>query len=295
MMLRFRIAVAAMLALVMLSGSPALAWDAKTHREITQLAIEKLPPSPLKDFFVANQAHLLYYSVEPDVLREKYGDESEAIRHYINLEYFGPNPFPALVPDLAAMNKRFGISTVRRAGTLPWTIEQFSDALKQAWSRGDCAEVLRLAGFLAHYVGDASQPLHTTVHFDGYEGDRGVHMRIERAVDDSARMLGDAAAGHIQLLANQTPWLAAIEEIRASNSHVDQLLQADRAARSLWPRNRSEYDRALLSRTRAILVDQIALAASVLTSIWLMEWKQAGPGLICTDPAGYPAASAIPR
>jgi hypothetical protein len=120
-------------------------------------------------------------------------------------------------------------------------------------------------------------------------------MRIERAVDDDARMLGDAAADHIQLLANQTPWLAAIEEIRASNSHVDQLLQADRAARSLWSRNRSEYDRALLNRTRTILVDQIALAASVLTSIWLMEWKQAGPGLICTDPAGHPAASAKPR
>lgn len=179
--------------------------------------------------------------------------------------------------------------------TLPRTIEQFSDALEQAWSRRNCAEVLRLAGFLAHYVGDASQPLHTTVHFDGYVGDRGVHMRIERAVDDNARVLGDTAADHIQLFTNQTPWLAAIEEIRASNSHVDQLLQADRAARGSWSRNHSEYDHALFSRTRAILVDQIALAASVLTSTWLMKWKQAGAGSICTAPVGHPAASADPR
>jgi len=294
MVIRSRAALAATLALVLLSCGPALAWDAKTHREITMLAIEKLPPSPLKDFFAANQTHLLYYSVEPDVLREKYRDESEAIRHYINLEYFGPDPFAALVPDFATMNKRFGVSTVRRAGTLPWTIEEFSDALKRAWSRGDCAEVLRLAGFLGHYVGDASQPLHTTVHFDGYEGDGGVHMRIELAVDDNARVLGHAATEHIQLLTNQSPWAAAIQEIRESNSHVDQLLQADRAGRILWPRNRAEYDRALLSRTRAILVDQIALAASVLTSIWIMEWKQSGPNSICTNPVGHPAASVQP-
>jgi len=277
-----------------LAATPAHAWNSRTHQLIVRLAIGGLPASPLKTIFERNTDQLQEFAIEPDsVLRPRYG-EIEGRRHYINLEYFGPDPFAALVPDFAAMNKRFGVSTVRRAGTLPWTIEEFSDALKRAWSRGDCAEVLRLAGFLGHYVGDASQPLHTTVHFDGYEGDGGVHMRIELAVDDNARVLGDAATEHIQLLTNQSPWAAAIQEIRESNSHVDQLLQADRAGRILWPRNRAEYDRALLSRTRAILVDQIALAASVLTSIWIMEWKRSGPNSICTNPVGHPAASVQP-
>jgi len=290
----FRIAALATFALVVLHDSRALAWDAKTHREITLLAIENLPPSPLKDFFVANEVHLEYYSVEPDILREKYRDESEAIRHYINLEYFGRDPFAALDPDLAAMNKRFG-TTVRRAGTLPWTIEEFSDALKEAWSRGDCAEVLRRSGFLAHYVGDASQPLHTTIHYDGYGGDRGVHMRIERAVDDNVHILGEATSAHIQLRTEQTPWVAAIEEIRAANSHVDQLLEADRAARNSWHRNRAEYDRELLGRTHDVMVDQIAQAASVLASIWLLEWKQAGSAVTCRTAAGHPLPSEEPR
>lgn len=265
----------------MLAASPASAWDSKTHREITYLAIQALPSSPLKEFFVRNSSRLQYYSVEPDVLRAN-GDEAEGKRHYIDLENFGSDPFAVLSPDIFVMNKRFGAATVNRAGTLPWTIVDFSNSLEQAWARGECAETLRLAGFLSHYVGDASQPLHTTVHYDGYENDRGVHMRLERAVDDNIRELSDSARGKIEPGRIDSVWAAAIAEIRDSNARIEDVMRADRAARAQWSRDRRAYDDALLSRERALIVEQVARAASVLESIWIYEWTQAGRPGRCT-------------
>jgi Zinc dependent phospholipase C len=262
-----------------LAYAPAFAWDSVTHREITYLAIRALPPSPLKDLFLQNAARLQYFAIQPDVLRAKYGDESEKIRHYIDLEYYGAAPFDVLVPDRAAMIARFGKPMLLRSGTLPWTIVDFSNELEQEWPRGDCHDLLRLAGFLAHYVGDASQPLHTTRHYDGYEGDRGVHARVERAVDFDIRQVSLAAEPRIHLMKIDSVWQTAIAEIRDSNSHVDQLLQADRAARQ--DGSGHAYDEALISRAGPMIEGQIALAASVLGSIWLYEWRHGGSPAGC--------------
>lgn len=261
---------------ILLAWAPAFAWDSLTHREIAYLAIRALPPSSLKDLFLANARRLQYFAVQPDVIRAKYGEKPEKIRHYIDLELYGPQPFDVLVPDRAAMIKRFGEPTLLRAGTLPWTIVDFSDAFEREWSRGDCNELLRLAGFLAHYVGDASQPLHSSVHYDGYEGDRGVHARIERAADYDIRQVSRSAEPQIHLVEVDSVWQTIIGEIRDSNSHIQELLQDDRAARQS-----SDYDAAFMSRAQPMIAAQIARAASVLASIWLYEWKQAGSPVRC--------------
>ncbi len=266
-----------------LACAPALAWDSVTHREIAYLAIRALPPSPLKDLFLQNASRLQYFAVQPDVIRARYGDESEKVRHYIDLEYYGAAPFDVLVPERAAMIARFGKPTLLRSGTLPWTIVDFSNEFEQEWPRGDCHELLRLAGFLAHYVGDASQPLHTTKHYDGYEGDRGIHARVERAVDLDIRQVSLTAEPRIHLMQIDSVWQTAIAEIRDSNSHIDELLQADRAARQHG--SGTAYEEALMSRAGPMIEGQIARAASVLASIWLYEWRRAGSPAGCGAPA----------
>ena len=291
---RFRTAGAAAIILLslltsliaLLVSSAANAWDSETHREIVRLAIGVLPPSPMRDFFKANSASLQRLAVEPDsLLKRKFG-KSEEIRHYINIEYFGADPFAAIVPDKAAMEKRFGASTVRRAGTLPWTIVDLSTALQSAWSAGQCGNVLTLAGYLAHYVGDASQPLHSTIRYDGYRRDRGIHARVEMAVDHQAAELGAAAAGEAHLEDIATVWAAAIAEIRDANSHVEELIQADRTAREQSKFDRKQYTAALMSRERPMIAAQLARAASVLASIWLYEWKRAGSPSRCAAGGG---------
>jgi hypothetical protein len=277
---RFALASAAFLALV-LCACPALAWDSSTHRAIARLAVEALPPSPLKSTLAQSESALERYSVEPDsVLKKRYG-KAEERRHYINIEWFGADPWSALNPDLDAMRRRFGDRTMRRAGTLPWTIEQTSDALEAAWGRGDCDNVLRLSGYLAHYVGDASQPLHSTIHYDGYQRDRGIHARFEGAVDNSIAELSRTAATQVHVEAINDAWAPAIAEIRDANGLVGEVIRDDRAARDQGAYGRADYRRVMMQEDSAMYARQIARAASVLASIWVFEWKRAGSPSRC--------------
>ena len=88
------------------------AWDARTHMLIARLAVEVLPETPLKHLLAAHETDLQEDAVAPDEsLRARYG-KAEAIRHYIDLENFGADPFAALKPDIAAMELQYGTSTL---------------------------------------------------------------------------------------------------------------------------------------------------------------------------------------
>jgi Zinc dependent phospholipase C len=258
---------------------PAFAWDSAVHRMITRLAVGALKPGPLKESFAGNLATLEHRSVEPDLLRAA-GDKAAGRRHYIDLEYYGSEPIAALNPSESAMIQRFGARTLMKSGTLPWTIESESEALAGAWRDGDCAAVLRHAGYLSHYVADASQPLHTTVHFDGYAQDRGMHLRLERAADTYVAELEREAAPQVRVEDLDSVWKPVLAELRVSNALVPRVIAADRSARSA-ARSRRQVGRMLMQDERGWIVNQVALAASVLASIWQFEWQRAGHPSSC--------------
>jgi len=261
---------------------PAQAWDSATHRAITRLAVKALPPSPLKSTLSHSEAALETHSVEPDsLLKAAYG-KAEERRHYINVEWFGSDPWSALNPDMKKMRRRFTDRTLDRAGTLPWTIEAVSDQLQEAWRRGDCSSVLRLSGYLAHYVGDASQPLHSTINYDGYARDRGIHARMELAVDHSLSELEPMAASQVHIEDINDVWTPTIAEIRDANGLVGEVIRDDRAARDAGEYSHRDYQRAVMNQDAAMFAHQIARAASVLASIWLYEWHRAGSPAACT-------------
>ncbi len=264
-------------------AQPAWCWDSRTHELITRLAIAALPATPLKTGFERNTAQLEEYSIEPDtVLKHMYG-EAEAHRHYIDLEYFGADPFANLNPDFNAMERRFGIRTLDRSGVLPWAIEAEAAATAGAMRAGDCAGLLRHAGYLAHYVGDASQPLHTTRFYDGFTAeDRGMHARLEWSVDHRVNEIEALASAQVRLQPIVSVWTPVIAELKESNALVQQVVTADRTARAEAGRSHAEYTRALMGIEQDMIIHQIADAASVLTSIWIYEADQAGTPSICS-------------
>ncbi len=263
-------------------AQPAWCWDSRTHELITRLAIAALPATPLKTGFERNTAQLEEYSIEPDtVLKHMYG-EAEAHRHYIDLEYFGADPFANLNPDFNAMERRFGIRTLDRSGVLPWAIEAEAAATAGAMRAGDCAGLLRHAGYLAHYVGDASQPLHTTRFYDGFTAeDRGMHARLEWSVDHRVNEIEALASAQVRLQPIVSVWTPVIAELKESNALVQQVVTADRTARAEAGRSHAEYTRALMGIEQDMIVRQIADAASVLASIWIYEADQAGTPSVC--------------
>jgi hypothetical protein len=274
--------LAAVAILSLISGvHPAYSWDSRTHMLIARLAVAALPPSPLAQAMAANEALLERDAVAPDFdLKRRYG-HAEEIRHYIDLENFGPNPLDQLNPDLATMRQRYGDRTLERAGTLPWTIEITAGDVANAWRQGDCAKVIQMSGYLAHYVGDASQPLHSTKYYDGYPGDAGVHRRLESAADHEVPSLENEARPHVHISKIDSVWTVTIDEIRDANALIPEVLQSDRAVRAKSDHDWRAYDRDLMCREGTMIAGQVAAASSALASIWLYEWSQAGSPAAC--------------
>jgi hypothetical protein len=276
--------VLAVAAAALALATPAFAWDHETHRLIARLALDALPPCPLRDFFTRNESELEYFAVEPD----RISGRTEKRRHYVDLEMYGRHPFEALDPNRDAMEREWGRARFERNGTLPWTIEGRAAELRRAWRNGDCAHVLELSGYVAHYVGDASQPLHTTVHFDGYRhyyGDRGMHARFESAADRDVDAIGEIARPQVKLVPIASVWNAVIEEIRGAHKRVGFVISADRETRAEVPAHSREFERRLIGLEQGFIAGQVARAASVLGSVWLYEWEQAGRPASCAAAA----------
>ena len=261
---------------------PALAWDSMTHRAIARLAIAALPRSPLEAALTRNEYALEQHAVEPDtVLKERFG-KNEGRKHYLDIELLGADPWTRLDPNFDRMEDRFGYSLLEQSGTLPWTIESVSADLEKAWRSGDCEAMVRLSGYLAHYVGDASQPLHSTYYYDGAPQDHGIHMRIEAAVDRSLSELEPMAANEVRVEDLNDVWAPTIAEIHDAHGLISELTRDDRGARDAAGSDKRDYQRALMQEDAAMFAHQIARAASTAASIWLFEWHRAGSPAACT-------------
>ena len=96
-------------------------------------------------------------------------------------------------------------------GSLPFRIAQFYDAMVEFVSEGKLVDFVCAAGLLAHYVGDACQPLHASHLHNGPDGDSGVHSAYETTMLDkfavqivegvnravgSAKVKGTITGGH---------------------------------------------------------------------------------------------------
>lgn len=203
-----RLAIAA-LALVAAGGiaMQASAWGNTGHRLIGMAAVRGLPdelPAFLRTPAAAAEVGEL--SREPD--RTKGGgqphDRERDTAHFVDLIEDGRvmneqgmsiDALPRLKSEYDAALATAGIE-VDDAGYLPYAImdgyqqlvRDFAtwrvlyaaegrerDPGKRAWYREDRlrreALILRDMGYLGHYVGDGSQPHHTTIHYNGWNRD----------------------------------------------------------------------------------------------------------------------------
>ena len=188
-------------ALVAPAGA-AFAWGSTGHRIIGRLAVEALPDSLPAFLRTAEAADAVgELAREPDRWKDsgKAHDSDRDPAHFVDLgddgKVFG-GPVLSNLPETRAGYEtalRAVNSDSWKAGYLPYSIiegwqqlvkdftfwrieaaaaEHVADPAHRAWFRRDLAErqqlTLRDLGTLAHYVGDGSQPLHVTVHFNGW-------------------------------------------------------------------------------------------------------------------------------
>ncbi|MGH7728248.1 MAG: S1/P1 Nuclease, partial [Vulcanimicrobiaceae bacterium] len=204
------------------TASPASAWGARGHRLISQAAALAFP-STLPAFVRSPAAVAEIAALGPELDRLKGAGESwdrdRDPGHYVDIgddgKIAGVVALDQLPRDRETYDRalRDGDSDQYRSGFLPytlidgwqqlakdfaiWRIDRLGetrarDPHERAAFAADRAlqEVLvvRDIGVWSHFVGDASQPLHTTIHYDGW-GDypnpqdfptaRGLHAAFE--------------------------------------------------------------------------------------------------------------------
>lgn len=183
----------------------ALAWGNTGHRFIGEAAIAALPAA-LPAFLRTPQAaqDVGEYSREPDRLKGagKLFDNERSPAHFVDLgedgRIFGGPALSALPPtreDYDTALRAVGQDSWK-AGYLPyaildsyqrlakdfayWRVLKAAEAnpkwkAHRAWFAADRrrreALILADAGQLSHFVGDGSQPLHVTIHFNGWGSD----------------------------------------------------------------------------------------------------------------------------
>jgi hypothetical protein len=183
-----RLAGAVLLGLVCLAVQPpaAHAWGNEGHRMINRLAATSLPdsvPAFLRSEAAVNQIE--YLGPEPDRWRSPAEPELVAVQapeHFIDLEpadALGPLPHRRL--DFESKVFAAG-QRPEKVGLQPWQATEVWQRLKAALreyrrltaahqdTRSVEQAIIFYTGWLGHYVGDAAQPLHTTIEYNGWVG-----------------------------------------------------------------------------------------------------------------------------
>jgi hypothetical protein len=128
-----------------------------------------------------------YWCIFPDIARKVDGDRPaapfgvpEAPMHFVDLELLLPGDEIKQYrhdlsnkPRFEDLPRDWRDPRLVQAGYLPWRVQQIYDALVQALREkrlapadlNDRDNALVLAGYLAHYLGDNTQPQHATIDF----------------------------------------------------------------------------------------------------------------------------------
>lgn len=264
------------LALSAARPAPLHAWGFTVHRFITERAVALLP-AEIRPFFDVYRTTVVEHSIDPDTYRT-IGFIEEPPRHFLDMDAYGPFPFKALPHDYRQAIAARGADFVTKNGVLPWRTEEIYARLREAfkqttpYARDD---IKLFSAVIAHYVGDAFQPFHAAVNYDGQlTGQQGIHARFETELFERAVDRLRVAPDPVQPIANVREFVFAT--LTDSFSFVEPILAADRAA----VQGKNEYDEAyfdaLLEKTRPILEKRLSQAITGVASVMAAAWIDAG-------------------
>jgi hypothetical protein len=268
----------------------AHAWGNEGHRLINRLAISGLP-SDVPAFLRSEAAleEIEYLGPEPDRWRSPAEPElsaAQAPEHFLDLE-----PADALGPlsrnrlDFEAKVFASG-QRPEKIGLQPWQTIEVWERLKAALreyrrlsaagqnTRSVEQAAIFYAGWLGHYVGDGSQPLHTTIQYNGWVGpnpngyttDHKIHWQFE------GPFVGANIAAP-QVEPKMTPpraiegdiFAAYVVYLRQSDTQVERVYQLEKAG---------GFVGAGSPESRDFAAARLAAGASMLRDMVLTAWLE---------------------
>ena len=272
--------LAVMFAVFVFSPGSAFAWGFAGHRLIMRRAIELLPPE-LKPFFEKYKDEIVVRVTDPDTWRSVGWDDDP--NHFLDfgVREYGAYPFQALPREYGAALEKFGESTLKRNGLLPWREAEECGNLRRAFEEFKReapytnSNVALFSAVASHYIQDAHQPFHATDNYDGQQtGNSGIHSRFERDLIERYEPRLKLTPAPVKVFGSARD--AAFEALLGSNLLVDPILKADKEALGSGDTYDDAYFDRFFAKVQPMLEQQLSAAITATASVIVSAWDQAG-------------------
>lgn len=287
-----------LLFVLLVPSSVCFGWGSDGHRMINRLAAEHLP-ADLPAFLRSTAAidEIEYLGPEPDRWRSPGEPElsnEQAPEHFIDLELADMvgNQLPRRRYDFIAALYAAGLThpnlaaelRPEKVGLQPYVTTEVYQRLKAAMRdyRALLAQskdtkpveqaIIFYMGWLGHYVGDGSQPLHVTVNYDGWVGkenpngyttQHGIHSKFESTF----------VAANIKP-ANVAPLMTAPRETGdVFDDYVAYLRSTSRLIERTYQLEKlGGFDGAGTLESKQFTAERLAAGASELRDLYYTAW-----------------------
>lgn len=308
-----------LIALLLIQTQPAAAWGNEGHVYTNRVAAQKIPVS-MPQFLrsAAAIAEIAYLGPEPDRWRSpsefalKNAQEPD---HFIDLErvaWLDPLPpgryefYRKLYEKRAATTEHPDDYLPERVGLQPYITMEVYGRLKAAFreyrqlqsahqpTRPVQQAIIFYAGWLGHYVADGSQPLHTTIQYNGWVGpnpkgyttEHHIHGLFESAYLGANIKTKDFAGLVTAPERLDDPFARYIAYLRNSNSLVENVYALEKAGAFTGKGSPAAFD---------FTTHRLAAGSQMLLNLWYTAWlESAEPALPEHPRAASPGKTAAP-
>jgi hypothetical protein len=296
-------AIVALVMILVLAPIPSSAWGAEGHLIINQIAASYIP-ADMPKFFRHAGARLAYLASEPDRWRDKRDEQLRAAQdpeHFIDLERVDwMTEFPRdrwqfvhALYDRRATDANPDDLLPEKVGLVPYETMEVYQRLRNAFRqyrqlKSDHQptepveqDIVFYAGWLGHYVGDTSQPLHTTIYYDGWFGPNpngyavhvdpapgvppGLHWKFESLYVGANIKIEDITPYMRPVQRLGDPFKEYIKFLNGSHSRVEKLYQLDKT---------KAFDGAGTPEGKQFAAEDLASGAQMLVNMWYTTWLE---------------------
>ena len=283
-----------LVALVLFQAEAAFAWGNEGHTYVNRVSAQKIP-AEMPRFLRRAVAEIAYLGPEPDRWRnpsELQLKNAQEPDHFIDLERVDwLNPLPTtryefyrrLYEKRAATADHGDDYLPEHVGLQPYITLEVFGRLKAAFREyrrlRDLHQptapvehaIVFYAGWLGHYVADGSQPLHTTIQYNGWVGPNPSGYTIEHkihALFETTYVAQNIAARDFSDLVHAPerltdPFQQYVAYLRESNRHVETVYALEKAG-GFSGKGTPE---AFTFATR-----RLAAGSQMLLNLWFTAW-----------------------
>jgi hypothetical protein len=289
----------------------AFGWGNEGHEYENRVAAQRIP-AEMPRFLRHAVADLTYLGPEPDRWRSpsEYAlKNAQEPDHFIDLErvaWLDPLPsgryefYRKLYEKRAATADHPDDYLPERVGLQPYITMEIYGRLKAAFReyrhRREVHQptapvehaIIFYAGWLGHYVADGSQPLHTTIHYNGWVGpnpkgyttEHGIHVKFE-----STYVAQNITAKDFAMLMHAPerltdPFAGYVDYLKESNRLVEKVYAIEKAGGFSGKGSPEAFE---------FTTHRLAAGSQMLLNLWYTAWLDSA-----ASPETAPGATAVP-